>query len=75
MKWLSDNNARITIDRRWMGNEESGIVDVYRLCISIDFEDNLYHWAYLIESQSIKYLQKYIELGIAAYKHLKGKNK
>lgn len=67
-KILSDNNVHIALTRRWMGNKEHGMLDVYRLFMAVVIGGEDYHWGYLIMPDSIKYLQKYIENGIAALK-------
>lgn len=69
MKWLSENNVYIAITRRWMGNKESGVMDVYQLYMDVNVDGTIWQWGYLIVPDSIHFLQEFIKKGIKAFKN------
>ena len=74
MKW-PPHKIDIALTRRFIGNEEYGIMDVYQLDIDLTIGENLYIWALYIAPEKIRNLQKYINMGIVAcYKTINGLN-
>ena len=65
MKWPKEK-IDISLIRRWIGNEEDGIMDVYQLFMTLIIGKKRYDWALYITLNKIRDLQKYVNMGIAA---------
>lgn len=57
-----------------MGNEEYGMMDVYQLYMDVTIDGKILQWGYLICPYKIKNLQKFIKMGIEAFRNTNGLN-